>query len=236
MGGKSSSRPDRLRAEIFNPLPTRIIGWRKLSGGVMETNAELEKQVKEAKTQDELLQVLTNEATKQIALELKTWRCLKRKSRRSLKGTPTSLLSAERKWKSPAPIPPRRCASIRPACRFSRLAARNSRPNPRAEAHSREEIQAKRLELDTQFRLGNISAEEYLEKSGAVDSYLEKKGIKVAELTEVIKDRELAKEKASWETATNEFITDFSKAGTPWVGGTKVLDLMSKSLRIGPHR
>ncbi len=101
---------------------------------------------------------------------------------------------------------------------------------PTAPVKTAEEIQADKFELESSFRLGKISAKEYLEKSGAVDEYFKDRGIDPAEIKEVLNERKGAKAVKSWEQATTEFTTKFNESGTPWPGGPRVLDLMGKTL------
>lgn len=92
------------------------------------------------------------------------------------------------------------------------------------------EINAEKFELESNFRLGKISATEFLEKSGAVDEYFQKRGIDPSAIKEVLEERKGAKVVKSWETATTEFIESFSRAGAAWPGGSRVRDLMGKTL------
>lgn len=95
---------------------------------------------------------------------------------------------------------------------------------------TQEELQAEKFELESNFRLGKISADEYLEKSGAVDSYFAKRGIDPSEIKEALQERKGARVVQSWEKATEDFKTKFSESGTAWPGGPRVLDLMGKTL------
>jgi len=109
---------------------------------------------------------------------------------------------------------------------------RSQQPAPKLEAPAKtsEEIQAEKFELESNFRLGKISAKEYLEKSGAVDDYFKERGIDPQGIKELLEERKGARQVKSWEQATTEFTSKFSQAGTPWPGGPRVLDLMGKTL------
>jgi hypothetical protein len=61
------------------------------------------------------------------------------------------------------------------------------------------------LELD--YRMGKISIDTYLEKTGALDAYLEKKGIPVGELKEIVNKKVTDKVAAAWDNAADEFKT-----------------------------
>ena len=71
--------------------------------------------------------------------------------------------------------------------------------------------------LSLQFQLGQISASDYLEQSGAVADYLEKQGIPLDELKAQVQEKQEARQVQSWEAATEEFLR--SSAGSDWPGG-----------------
>ena len=97
-------------------------------------------------------------------------------------------------------------------------------------AKTAEELQVEKFELENDFRAGRISADDYLEKTGAIDIYLAKKGVKLDQVTELIRDHEESKQATSWTDATDAFKVKFGESGTPWPGGGRVLDLMGKTL------
>jgi hypothetical protein len=70
------------------------------------------------------------------------------------------------------------------------------------------------LELD--FKMGKIGLDEYLEKTGALDAYLEKKGVKVEQLRDVVNEKVSKKANDAWESATKEFIAAHKDE---WHGG-----------------
>lgn len=82
-----------------------------------------------------------------------------------------------------------------------------------------------KVALDLDYKNGRISADEYLEKTGAIDRYLESKGVKVDELKDVVEERKGKKEADAWENATNEFL-----ASSEWPGGTTNQKLMGYKL------
>jgi hypothetical protein len=67
--------------------------------------------------------------------------------------------------------------------------------------------------LSLQFQLGQISASEYIEQSGAVSDYLEKSGA----IEKHIERREQTIQKTGWESATELFLQ--SDEGASWPGG-----------------
>lgn len=93
-----------------------------------------------------------------------------------------------------------------------------------------EEIQADKFELESDFRLGKISAKDYIKRSGAVDEILAEQGIDPQGIKALL-EKEQGREKVqSWEEATTEFTSNFGKSGSQWPGGPRVLDLMGKTL------
>jgi hypothetical protein len=95
-------------------------------------------------------------------------------------------------------------------------------PVPTAEevaAKAAAEAEAK-AELELKFKRGDITAAEYIEQSGAVDSYLATKGISVDRLKSVVESNDAVKEQQSWAEATEAFKTG---PGADWPGGDKNL-------------
>jgi hypothetical protein len=69
--------------------------------------------------------------------------------------------------------------------------------------------------LELRWQLGQISAADYIEQSGAMESYLASQGIDVNVLREVTSTQKAERYEKSWAEATEEFL-----ASTPWwVGG-----------------
>ncbi len=87
-------------------------------------------------------------------------------------------------------------------------------------AQTAEEIAIERSNAEIEFRQGKISTSEYLEKTGAFDSYLQEKGIDVEALA--------AKQQIqAWEEASEIFRTS---VGADWPGGTKNRALLGDKL------
>lgn len=81
-----------------------------------------------------------------------------------------------------------------------------------------------RAELDLKFRRGEISTQDFLEQSGEIDTYLEKKGVSVTTLRETIHGAQQATVTQSWADATQRFLN--SEAGADWIGGPKNLEMI----------
>ena len=84
------------------------------------------------------------------------------------------------------------------------------------------------VDLETKFKRGEISTAEYLEQSGAMDEYLEKKGIPIDKLKNSITQNEYTQFEQSWAQATEEFKN--SPAGADWPGGNKNRDMLGMML------
>lgn len=82
------------------------------------------------------------------------------------------------------------------------------------------------LELD--YRMGKIGLDEYLDKTGALDAYLEKKGVKVDQLKEVVEEKVSRKEVDAWATATEAFKQ--AHGADEWPGGDQNLKIMAYKL------
>jgi hypothetical protein len=68
--------------------------------------------------------------------------------------------------------------------------------------------------LQIQFQLGQISAAEYIEKSGAVADFLQKQGVPIEDLKAQIVERQQVLTEQDWKSATEEFL-----AHSDWPGG-----------------
>jgi hypothetical protein len=91
-----------------------------------------------------------------------------------------------------------------------------------------DEEAAQRAELEQEFRLGLITAEQFVEKSGVLSQYLGERGIDVAEIQEA-QDR---RREQSWKEASAEFVK--TPEGSAWPGGAKNLEILgSKILALG---
>jgi hypothetical protein len=71
--------------------------------------------------------------------------------------------------------------------------------------------------LHLQFSLGQISVSDYIEKSGAIDSYLAKNGIEMEELKATVADKRNQRDEQSWAQSVEEFL--HSAVGADWPGG-----------------
>ena len=76
--------------------------------------------------------------------------------------------------------------------------------------------------LSLQFQLGQIDAATFIEKSGAINEYLEKQGIPLEELHSAVQERQENRFEQSWASATEEFLK--SPAGSTWPGGQENLE------------
>src|ERR1700691_147235 len=85
----------------------------------------------------------------------------------------------------------------------------------RAQGRADENAVAK-VELDLKFKRDQISTEEYLTQSGAIESYLEQQGIPLDILKEVAAERSDTRLVQSWQETTTEFLRS---AGADWPGG-----------------
>jgi hypothetical protein len=78
-------------------------------------------------------------------------------------------------------------------------------------------------ELELRFKRGEISAADYLRQSGAVDDYLESKGISVDALKETVQEKANTAFVQSWSEATEIFKNG---VGADWPGGQNNLQLI----------
>jgi hypothetical protein len=95
--------------------------------------------------------------------------------------------------------------------------------DPAVAAAAAEAEAAAKIALQEQFRNGTISAEEYLEKSGAINNYLERQGLSVETLKATVEHSQLD----PWVHATDQFLQG---AGADWPGGDKNREILG--LRI----
>ena len=72
-------------------------------------------------------------------------------------------------------------------------------------------------ELELAFKRGDISASDYLQRSGAVADYLEKAGVPLEDLKASVAEKQSERFTQSWASATEEFL--HSSAGADWPGG-----------------
>lgn len=84
------------------------------------------------------------------------------------------------------------------------------------------------IALSIRIQSGDLKAlDEYMEKTGAVDRYLSKRGINVGELETTLKERVETKTQNAWEKATNDFKQEL---GAEWPGGNQNMKLMGYKL------
>ena len=102
--------------------------------------------------------------------------------------------------------------------------------NQAAAQKKAEEDVAARAELELQFRRGDITTADYIERSGAMADYLAKQGVPLESLKEVIDLSQNAQETQSWADATEEFLN--GPVGSDWPGGDKNLRLIGEKLIV----
>jgi hypothetical protein len=64
---------------------------------------------------------------------------------------------------------------------------------------------ANKAELELQFKRGDISAADYLQKSGAISDFLEQQGVPLEDLKAQVAEKQGQKLEQSWADATEEF-------------------------------
>jgi hypothetical protein len=87
-----------------------------------------------------------------------------------------------------------------------------------------------KVALDLEYRMGKISTETYLDKTGALDAYLEKKGLKVDDLKEIVQEKISSKVNNQWNSAVEGFLKE-----TDWPGGAqneKIIKLKLAELKL----
>lgn len=110
------------------------------------------------------------------------------------------------------------------------VAAVSSAPDAAAEAAAAEAEVAAKVELERKFRLGEISAADYIQQSGAMRSYLESEGISIASLKNTTQETEAARYAASWTEAGKAFKDSYPD----WPGGDRNQELIGlKIIALG---
>jgi hypothetical protein len=99
---------------------------------------------------------------------------------------------------------------------------------PEEKAASELEV-AKRADLELAWKRGDITAEQYLEKSGAINTYLTEHGMNPDALATVSD----AIYQNTWQAATEQFLN--SEAGADWPGGADNLALAAQILEQSPE-
>jgi hypothetical protein len=84
-----------------------------------------------------------------------------------------------------------------------------------------DENAVQRAELDMRFKRGEISTEEYLTASGAIERYLEEQGVPLEDLKASVAEKQAERYEQSWQDATKEFLN--SSEGRSWPGGQENL-------------
>lgn len=84
------------------------------------------------------------------------------------------------------------------------------------------------VDLELKFKRGEITGQDYIEKSGAISKYLESQGIPVAELKNTVEKGRTETYENGWKTATETFLG--SAAGADWPGGARNLKLIGTKL------
>jgi hypothetical protein len=85
----------------------------------------------------------------------------------------------------------------------------------------RAEDAAAKAELDLAFKRGDISASDYLQRSGAVADYLANAGVPLEELKASVAEKQSQKFNQSWADATAEFLSHSDWPGTE-INRTKI--------------
>jgi hypothetical protein len=90
--------------------------------------------------------------------------------------------------------------------------------NERGQFVSAENV-ATKIELELAFKRGDITASDYIQRSGAVAEYLEKSGVPLEDLKASVADKQYER---SWAEATQEFLAG---PGNDWPGGSRNLEI-----------
>jgi hypothetical protein len=85
-----------------------------------------------------------------------------------------------------------------------------------------------KAELELKFKRGEISTDEYLTQSGAIERHLADIGVDVNALRATTEQMQNAEFQQSWEAATTEFLQ--SEAGAGWPGGERNKEIIGKIL------
>jgi len=84
-----------------------------------------------------------------------------------------------------------------------------------------------KADLDMAFRLGTITTEDYLARSGAISEYLEKQGIPLEDLKASVADKSAQRFEQSWASATAQFLATHSD----WPGGQENMRKVGELLK-----
>ncbi len=105
-----------------------------------------------------------------------------------------------------------------------------TKPAPAPSKDEAAEVKVKEQEaltLQLDFAAGRISIDEYVLKSGAVEKYLESKGVKTEDLKDIVDEKKSDKFVEAWESATAEFL---KLEGNDWPGGINNQKVMGYKL------
>jgi hypothetical protein len=98
------------------------------------------------------------------------------------------------------------------------------RTDDRRFTKQQQEDAVKRSDLDLRFRRGEINVDTYIAESGALDRYLESKGVSVESLIDVSNQRYTQ----GWAEASERFKN--SKEGADWPGGDQNLKIIGEEI------
>jgi hypothetical protein len=101
-------------------------------------------------------------------------------------------------------------------------------PDAAAVAAAAEAEAAAKADLEKKFRLGEVSAKDYIEQSGAINQYLESQGLSVAALRDAVNANIGAQTAQSWSQAGETFRN--SSAGADWPGGQRNQEVIAMKL------
>jgi hypothetical protein len=90
-----------------------------------------------------------------------------------------------------------------------------------------------RSEAELAFRRGELSVNDYLEKSGAIAGYFERQGIPLEELKATVQEKQTQRYEQSWQDATKEFLN--SPEGRTWPGGQENLQRIGELIQQMGH-
>lgn len=104
---------------------------------------------------------------------------------------------------------------------------RNNQGQFQSQADHELDVIAK-ADLELKFKRGEISTDDYLAASGAIERHLEAQGISVEVLRETSQAKQVERVTQGWEQATNEFLR--SVEGSTWLGGDENKNTIGKIL------
>lgn len=84
-------------------------------------------------------------------------------------------------------------------------------------------------ELELKFKRGEISTQQYLEESGAIEEYMASHGAPMEAIVQTVHEAQAQQEAQSWSDAVETFLQ--SPAGASWPGGENNLEMMNLQIR-----